>query len=114
MEFEEVIKQKQRMCNRAKDCGYCPLDDSNNGFQLTCRELIEQRPEEAEKIIMKWAEEHPKANVDRFNEIFPDYPMDISEVLKDCRTKCDSFPHCANCNRKKAIDFWEAEYKEVS
>ena len=113
MEFVEVMKQKERMCHSEESCRQCPLGISNNGLDLFCSRAFRERPEKAEEIIMKWAEGHPiKTNLDKFNELFPDYPMDISEVLKECGTRCVSYPRCEECNRKKAIDFWEKEYKE--
>lgn len=115
MNFVEAVKTRKRMCAaKLGPCdSYCPLYTSNNGTGLPCRTFIETYPEEAEKLIAKWAEDHPaNTNKDKFYEIFPDFPVDIVEMTKTCRANCASYPRCNGCNRKKAIDFWKEEYEE--
>ena len=94
---------------------YCPLHASNNGTGLACGTFIYAYPEEAEKLIAKWAEDHPaNTNKDKFYEIFPDFPLDIVEITKEiCSANCALYPHCNSCDRKKVIDFWKKEYEEV-
>lgn len=114
MEFVEVVKQKGRMCDSNKQCSNCILSSYNNEKDIDCGTFMTTYPEKAEKIIMKWAEEHPvKTNKDKFYEIFSDFPLDIFEITKTCRANCASYPRCNGCNRKEAIEFWNKEYKEV-
>jgi hypothetical protein len=115
MEFVEVMKHKQRMCNSVGVCWHCPLFTNNNGSNIICEEFIRTYPEKAEEIIMKWAEKHPiKTNKDKFDEIFSDFPVDIERMTEQCKYDCPNYPNCYGCNRKEAIEFWDKEYEEVN
>ena len=59
MEFIEAMKIKKRMCeDEIRDCIDCPLSIDNNNTEEHCGDFMMAHPEEAEKIITKWAEEH--------------------------------------------------------
>ena len=66
-EFAKVAAEMTRMCGHYEGfCKECPL-----GFAASCRNWVIGQPEEAEEIIMKWAEEHPfKSNGTKFSEVF--------------------------------------------
>ena len=66
-EFAKVAAEMTRMCRcYGGFCKECPL-----GFAASCRNWVIGQPEEAEEIIMKWAEEHPfKSNGTKFSEVF--------------------------------------------
>lgn len=66
-EFVKVAAEMTRMCRHyAGFCKECPL-----GFVASCRNWVPAHPEEAEEIIMKWAEENPlKTNGEKFREVF--------------------------------------------
>ena len=114
MEFVEVMKHKGRLCNGIEQCGKCILSSDNNGKDVICSDFMVIYSEEAEKVIMKWAEEHPvKTNKDKFNEIFPDFPVDIVNPTKQCKYNCSNYPNCYGCNSKEALEFWDKEYQEV-
>ena len=119
MEFVEVIKQKERMCEGL--CYDCPLSSRNNGTLLVCKELIKNYPEEAEEIIMKWAKEHPiKTNRQVFMEVMQEKfgdilnPNKLHNMLDNycCvlfNGDCDG--NCKTCDQNK---FWDKEYEEVT
>lgn len=52
MEFVEVMKQRNRMCD-TRNCVDCPLSLDDNGIKVRCSQLIKRYPEKAEEIIMK-------------------------------------------------------------
>lgn len=72
-EFQKVVKERKRMCEQYDTCIYCPLSelqklDKGNG---ACRVVALEYPEEAERIIMQWASEHPLVtNRKKFEEVF--------------------------------------------
>ena len=69
-EFQKVAKEYRRMCNSYLSCDNCPLY-VNAQSARTCKYDVFLNPEEAERIIMKWAAEHPiKTNGMRFREVF--------------------------------------------
>ena len=71
-EFQEVMKQWRRMCNKHqcadKKCGavaydlICPITISHNGYPCgSC--FVDCSPEsmaQVEQIVMEWAAEHPE------------------------------------------------------
>lgn len=69
-EFQKVVKEYRRMCNSYLSCDNCPLY-VNAQSARTCKHDVFLNPEEAERIIMQWAAEHPiKTNGMKFKEIF--------------------------------------------
>ena len=123
MEFVEVAKAKARMCASIMKCTSCPLSNFNNETGLNCETLINECPEKAEEIIMKWAEENPvKTNRQVFEEALREKfgdTFDISKLvgliarLNTCqiyRNSCPDVDDCFECSQKK---FWDEEYKEV-
>lgn len=66
-EFVEVMKQKERICEKFIFCTECFLFDSED---VNCM-WNSDKPKETEEIIMKWAQEHPiQTNKDKFVEVF--------------------------------------------
>lgn len=110
-EFMEVMKQKQRMheyiLGHEQLCSKCPISESNNRHNMGCDSFIAKHPQEAEKLIMDWAEEHPIiSNKDKFKEVFG---FETTCELTGCYLiKCPS----GGCNECKYRVFWEQEYKE--
>jgi len=64
-EFQEVMSERARMCNTLSkdynDCSDCPLHKVRlkEGYN-TCYLYFTERYKDSEKLIMKWAAEHPK------------------------------------------------------
>ncbi len=57
-EFVKVIKERKRMCDSFESCSYgCPIYKSCGSL---CVNWMSQHPEEAERIIIQWAAEHPE------------------------------------------------------
>lgn len=68
-EFQRVAKERERMCETSNGCKECPLYNLTEGN--FCGTKILNHAEESERIIMKWASEHPiKTNRMKFEEIF--------------------------------------------
>lgn len=101
-EFCEVMKQRKRMCEKLDTkCSEksCPLSFEINGKNLACARYVADYPQEAEKIIMDWAKEHPvMTNADKFKEVFG---IEIGNEF----AQCDLF----EC---KYYGFWGKEYVE--
>lgn len=59
-EFQEFMKQFNRMCwSYRRECK-CPMACPMNGVNISqCRKIAFERPKETEKIVMSWAAEHP-------------------------------------------------------
>ena len=113
MEFIKAIKIMKRMC--AGGCHDCPLDDSNNNTKKSCDDFMRLHPEEAEKILIKWAEEHPQKTIlQDFLEKYPNAPLYKTGIPKACPidlgyygSKCplaDSAVSCKECWNKPMED----------
>ena len=61
-EFQEVMRQKDRMCDSYKNCKGCPIFESPDKKRecLFCADFMYAYPDIAEEIIMKWVAEHPE------------------------------------------------------
>lgn len=69
-EFHTVMKEKRRMCKQIGDCSKCPISFLNNKSSF-CTTFMAESPEDAERIIMRWASEHPiMTNRRKFEEVF--------------------------------------------
>lgn len=120
-EFQEIIKIKDRMYQYYVQefngcCNACPLNKGNNGTNEDCFSFLCECPEEAEAIILKWANEHPvKTNKDKLMELVASAfgeaaAKDVVGHLHKCEGfKCPKVDGCASC---KYENFWEKEYKE--
>ena len=62
--FQEVIREFQRMCKTIRSthgsCEKCPIKIATYGTMFMCYRYIEEYPENAESIIMRWAAENPE------------------------------------------------------
>ena len=61
-EFVQTMKDWRRMCNTIKSCNDCPMHKEDGWAYVLCSEggIASARPEVAEKVIVKWAAEHPE------------------------------------------------------
>ena len=67
-EFQTVMAQVTRMCSSNKLCTSCPI---RNNRIVSCRAFMFEHPDEFEKIVNKWAAEHPLVtNGAKFEEVF--------------------------------------------
>lgn len=71
-EFVKVVTEKNRMCTaHGGYCDGCPLAAQSRRSDIPCPIFLEESPEEAEEIILKWAAENPfKSNGTKFLEVF--------------------------------------------
>lgn len=60
-DFVQTMKNWSRMCLSFKSCNDCPMMDADGWTYILCSEggISSVRPEVAEKVIVKWATEHP-------------------------------------------------------
>ena len=69
-EFQKVMEQYDRMCKES-NCNECPITKAHNNTFSTCIAFMRERGKTAEKVIMKWSEEHPiMTNRRKFEEVF--------------------------------------------
>lgn len=95
-EFVEIMNIKRRMDNYYDDCSYgCPLY-VNNFCSLSEESLTAEDFKEAERIMLKWAEEHPVEYpymIDVLQDVFnmPNglSPMNIWEWINTIRIPAD-------------------------
>lgn len=59
-EFQDVMKQFDRMCWYYQRKRKCPMACPMNGVNISqCRKVAFEEPKETEEIVMAWAAEHP-------------------------------------------------------
>lgn len=111
MEFKEFVKEYKRMCREHRECTNCEF---NTVTTLSCSSYALEYPDEAEKIVERWAKEHPvKTRQSELLKLFPDVLMkgkyvDICPAILGEDYKCDVYQDCGVC--KKA--FWSVEINE--
>lgn len=77
MELIKGLKLIKNICDKNDTCDNCPLYSDNNITGLNCNKFILKCPEEVEKILIKWAEEHPQKTIlQDFLEKYPNAPKD--------------------------------------
>ena len=79
-EFQEVMRQKKRMCNSVLCCK-CDIYRLCGEDLSKCPQFISNNPKKAEEVIMSWAAEHPEP-------VYPTWEQAIAEIyLRSGRTK---------------------------
>ena len=82
-DFKTVMREYDRMCIKIIRCEECPIASKNNGRGVSCYLFMRQFPEEAERIILQWAKEHPvMTNGKKFEEIFGISGRDVVAINK--------------------------------
>ena len=108
-DFVEVMKIEKRLCESTKKCEECVLNHNNNGKNTICGSLATDYPEEAQEILLKWAEEHPiVTNRDKFREVFGLAEEEFNPTNGCSYIKC----LCRKCDECPRKNFWFNEYKE--
>ena len=60
-EFQEVMRQFDRMCWYYQRKRECPMGCPMNGVNISqCRKITFEEPDVTEKTVMSWAAEHPE------------------------------------------------------
>ncbi len=94
MDAIEFLKTWDRLCN-IKTCRNCPLNFERNKYYLSCNEFCKTHPDEAVKIVEKWAAENPeKTRQDDFTEKFPKSSIDEDGNPDFC---CLDLGYCSEC-----------------
>ena len=108
-DFVELIKIKDRMHDEIGNCNKCPIGSANNGKRCLCGEFLLTYPEQAQEILLKWAEEHPiMTNADMFEKVFG-HKVENNECPLIGNSECFHNKSCGDCPNK---DFWKQRYKE--
>ena len=78
-EFQEFMKQFNRMCwSYRRECK-CPMACPMNGVNISqCRKIAFERPKETEEIVMQWAAEHPEPVYPRWIDWLADVGLIIN------------------------------------
>lgn len=104
-----------RMCKSfEQDCRDCPLFTPNDG--RSCRQVMEDTPDKANEIILKWCKEHPaKKRQDRFLKLYPNSLIDGDNVSHICPRYINKQficqepeKRCCDCRK----EYWLAEVDE--
>ena len=104
MDAVEFFKTRERICSQFKACSGCEFDDGS----FNCPLDNVNDPENAVKLVEKWAKEHPrKTNLEKIKELFPD----ITCLIIGER---DIILHCIDHENFSGTCFWDREFKEKS
>ena len=113
-----TIDDYARMCKFYKNCNDCALAKST----AMCQVFIEEHPDKANEIILKWCEEHPvETRQDRFLKMFPNAKTDSDGIIKILPCSLEenivttmpstcSYIH-GSCNECRK-EYWLAEVEE--
>ena len=115
-----TIDDFARMCKFYKNCNDCALAKST----AICQVFIEEHPDKANEIILKWCEEHPvKTRQSEFLKMFPNAMKD-GDVINIDPCVVDETLHLAStyweCAKKNNVEdceecrknYWLAEVDE--
>lgn len=110
-----LLKEYCRMCKET-ECGIgCPIFEAKGDLCL-CKEWILSHPDEATKIVEKWAKGHPqKTRQDVFLERYPKAMIE-NDVIRICpkliegdeNIRCDAVDTCPDCVK----EYWLAPAAE--
>ena len=104
-----------RMCKSfEQDCRDCPLFTPNDG--RSCRQVMEDTPNKANEIILKWCKEHPiKTRQGELLKMFPNAKMDNCGTSILCPQWVDKDFKCnlqTLCCDECCREYWLAEVDE--
>lgn len=109
----DLARFMKKYCENPRGCEGCPLTERSTGF--ACGDFIREHSEEANKIILKWCEEHPvKTRKDKFLEIYPNANV-RDGVVRVCPKDIESSRHCQfpKCECLDCLrNYWLAEVDE--
>lgn len=109
-----LFKEWARMV-KANDHGLCTVDCKTCDFyehatNIACASYVLLHPEEAEAIIRKWAEEHPrKTRQSEFLKLYPNARLSESGVLCICPLNVDNTTNCLNDCKQCQERYWKEE-----
>lgn len=118
MEFVEAMGIMNRMCKASSSCEHCPLYTGIMKTRFSCRQFVQNYPEEVEAILAKWNAEHPlKTLKDVFNEAFPNAPKHgtrAPDIPGVCVSKVGYTPihQPVECCDTNCVKCWNQPYEE--
>ena len=106
-EFQKVLSEFRRLCE-GRRCDSCPiLEKVYKAKENYCFAWVTNHSEEAELIIMKWAEENPiKTNRMKFEETFG-----TCIVTRWCNEAAPGHVKAINASEREFESWLNAEYK---
>lgn len=110
MELKEFAEERERMCESVADCEYCPVYEQRGA--RWCETWMLNNPEEAEKIINKWAKDHPRITyLSELLEIYPNVPLEEDGTLSAFCPRHLGLKDIDDCEKGCAA-CWNQEVKE--
>ena len=121
MDAVKFLKEKNRMCNKYKNCFECPVGTKNGGCQTGTVRDQEVTEEELISIVETWAAEYPvKTRQSEFLKMYPnaDFSINGTLLIMPCDIDknynrdssgykiCDR-NNCTSCRK----EYWLAEVK---
>lgn len=114
MEFKEVVKIRNRMCDYYKNCDGCPLADAPFGCMSRMAEV--EIADQYERILEEWAKEHPAmTNAEKYIEVIKNVfggDVDKTEIRELCIKYILGIECNDECTCKECLKWWDEEYKE--
>lgn len=113
-EFSTVITAFGGMCKSFGSCeDGCPLHEWHKQcYYEDCYPELGARPEEAAKIIMQWAAEHPaETMLQKFKELFPNAPL-CNGTPKVCPAMLGWTTVNTDCANSFCCDCWNRPYED--
>ena len=106
------LKEWERMHEVCKRCEACPLSCFKNSTGNSCRIFAMGYPQEAQKIVQKWSNEHPiKTRQEAFLEAFPNALIRGTGVPESCAKIVGIAPN-GDCREKSCVVCWNEPYEE--
>ena len=85
MEYQEFMKQFDRMCSHYRCNLDCPMGCPMKGVNISqCRKVAFENPAETEKTVSAWAVEHPEPIYPTWAEWLFDNGLVIRETASFC------------------------------
>lgn len=100
-EFQEVMRQRARMCNsyaKCKDCGLYSFP--------SCTKFTDDEIEMAERIIMEWVEEHTEPCYPTWAEWqYKEFPDSANEICIRHFTNAQCITSCGKCRNQPIPEY---------
>lgn len=109
-----LFKEWARMV-KANDKGLCTIECDTCDFykpagDKSCASYVRSHPEEAEAIIRKWAEKHPrKTRQSEFLKMYPNAARLTNGVVDVCPSKVDKDYPCTGACPSCKDRYWKEE-----
>ncbi len=107
----KYVGRQNGVCDTHCECIKCPLFVENNSLLVNCAVLEMSYPEEATRIVRKWAKEHPvKTRKDVLLEKFPNAILNDNGCPAACAKDLGLTQGC--CLDDWCKDCWDTEVEE--